>query len=131
MSGFPGPQSYSEFLAAQANIARNSDAFRDTCEGQRHATGASFDIEPFIARTPDADDVADALHFKAEHLRAKDHRLSALLQSGHRRIRELEHEIARCVRQIRALEALNRINAKFVQELKEKACRSTHGPKAQ
>lgn len=91
MSGFPGPHSYSEFTAAQQNLARNSEAFRDTCAGQRHLTGSSFASDPVIPRTPD-DDICDAAFFRSRV--TEDPKAAAMLDRLARYCRTLEETVA-------------------------------------
>lgn len=77
MSGFPGPQSNAEVEAQRAQLARTSEAFRESTEGHRHLTGSSFSSHS-VPRTPDADTILDAAALRAKL--TDDHRAARLLE---------------------------------------------------
>ena len=80
MSGFPGPPSYSEVLAAQQREARE--------EARSEA------MWPPVERTPDADDFADALLYRAQAIEAGDRRTAEYLRTAFEIIRRLGHEVS-------------------------------------
>jgi predicted neutral ceramidase superfamily lipid hydrolase len=80
----PGQQERQE-----AFLARTSPAWRETPEGNRAMGGGGYAPSP-VERTPDADDIVDAMRIRARIIEAGDRRTAAVLLRAATYIRELE-----------------------------------------
>jgi predicted neutral ceramidase superfamily lipid hydrolase len=79
VSGFPGPPSYAEVEAAR----RRLELEQARSDSHYHAP----------ARSPDADDIVDAMRIRAQIIEAGDRRTAAVLLRAATYIRELEHAL--------------------------------------
>jgi predicted neutral ceramidase superfamily lipid hydrolase len=73
----------------EAFLARTSPAWRETPEGNRAMGGGGYAPSP-VERTPDADDIVDAMRIRARIIEAGDRRTAAVLLRAATYIRELE-----------------------------------------
>lgn len=76
----------------EAFLARTSPAWRETPEGNRAMGGGGYAPSP-VERTPDADDIVDAMRIRARIIEAGDRRTAAVLLRAATYIRELENAL--------------------------------------
>ncbi len=88
----------------EAERLRNDAGYRDSTYGNIQATGSAYSSGGFVDRTPDADDICDALSLAARINEASDRRLARLLERARDEIAGLWRERQKLRSEIEALQ---------------------------